>query len=345
MPARKISRVPTNLITGFLGVGKSTAISDLLAGSPADERWAVLVNELGEVAVDAAALAGAGERATIRELPGGCLCCTLGAPLKVTLTRLVREARPDRLLIEPTGVGHPARVLDALRGEDLASALDVRATVCLVDPRRLDDERVTTSEVFRDQVELAEVLVANKADLCDANALARFREWAAGLFPPKTLVATVEQGQIDPRWLDLPADPGRAALFPEAHAHAHEHAAGEAPMHPPEPGQPVRHENAGQGLEACGWIFHPDDRFDQKRLLEVLRTLPVERMKGVFRCDRWLHVDRVGDELTTRTSAWRADSRLECIARAGEAPDWAALEQRLRECLAVPEGDSASSGR
>lgn len=344
MPPRRISPVPTNLITGFLGVGKSTAIRGLLERSPADERWAVLVNELGEVAVDGAAMAGAGgDRAAIRELPGGCLCCTLGAPLKVTLTRLVREARPDRLLIEPTGVGHPARVLDALRSEDLSTALDVRATVCLVDPRRLDDERVMASEVFRDQVELAEVLAANKVDLCDGDALARFRAWAAGLFPPKALVEEVEQGRIEPEWLDLPADPGRAPLFPDAHAHGHEQAP--SAVRAPEPGDPVRHASSGEGLEACGWIFHPDDRFDQKRLLEVLQALPVERLKGVFRCDRWLHVDRAGDEPSTRASAWRADSRLECIARAGEAPDWEALERRLQGCLDVPGGGSAPAAR
>lgn len=345
MTRRRISPAPTNLITGFLGVGKSTAIRGLLERSPADERWAVLVNELGEVAVDGAAMAGAGgDGVTIRELPGGCLCCTLGASLKVTLTRLVREARPDRLLIEPTGVGHPARVLDALRGPDLASALDVRATICLVDPRRLADERVTQSEVFRDQVELAEVLVANKADLCDEDELARFREWAEGLFPPKALVATVEQGRIEPRWLDLPADPGRAPLFPEAHAHGHEHEPEHRQARSPEPGDPVRHANSGEGLETCGWIFHPEDRFERKRLLETLEALPVERLKGVFRCDRWLHVDRVGEELTTRASAWRADSRLECIARTGEAPDWEEMGQRLCRCLQVPEGGTATTG-
>ncbi|MEX2338668.1 MAG: GTP-binding protein, partial [Aquisalimonadaceae bacterium] len=185
--------IPVNLITGFLGVGKSTAIRHLLESAPKSERWAVLVNEFGQVAVDPAALdTGAGsDRVTIRELPGGCLCCVLGAPLRVTLTRLIREVRPDRLLIEPSGIGHPARVLDTLRGEGLGSVLDVRATVCLVDPRQLQDRRVSEHPVFRDQVELADVLVANKQDLADAETLAGFHAWAMGQFPPKARVAGV----------------------------------------------------------------------------------------------------------------------------------------------------------
>lgn len=334
MPESSVSKVPTNLITGFLGAGKSTAIRELLARAPAGERWAVLVNEFGEVGIDAAAIGDGDERATIQELPGGCMCCTLGAPLKVTLTRLLRRARPDRLLIEPTGVGHPARVLDTLRGGDLAPALDLHATVCLVDPRQLTDERITGREVFRDQVELAEVLVGNKADLCDQAELSRFRQWAENLFPPKARVAVAEQGRLDPTWLELPSDPGRRPLFPQAHAHDHGHEHGAVvALDRPEPGRPVRYGNTGEGLDACGWVFHADDRFDERELLAVLAELPAERLKGVFHCDRWLHVDRVGADLSTRTSAWRNDSRVECIAPADEPPDWNALEGRLVRCI------------
>lgn len=332
MSASPMASVPTNLITGFLGVGKSTAIRHLLAQSPTDERWAVLVNEFGEVAIDNAALAGGRDDATIRELPGGCMCCTLGAPLKVTLTRLLREARPDRLLIEPTGLGHPARVLDSLRGGDLGAAVEVRATVCLIDPRQLSDERITNREVFQDQVELAEVLVANKTDLCADEALQHFRQWSAGLFPPKARIEEVDNGRIDPAMLDIAAEPERTPLFPHAHEHAHAHEHVDEPA-APQPGVPVRRENTSADADACGWIFHPDDRFDERALLALLRELPVDRLKGVFRCGRWLHVDRVGDDMTTRTSAWRADSRVECIAGHGAAPAWPALERRLRACL------------
>ncbi|GLC49944.1 hypothetical protein PLESTB_000325600 [Pleodorina starrii] len=71
----------------------------------------------------------------VRELAGGCLCCTLSGPLGVAIAQLVRQTKPDRLLIEPSGLGHPAGLLDTLYGEHLRSALDVKAVICLVDVR------------------------------------------------------------------------------------------------------------------------------------------------------------------------------------------------------------------
>lgn len=102
----------TNLITGFLGSGKTTSILHLLAHKPADEKWAVLVNEFGEVGIDGALLAESG--ALLKEIPGGCMCCVNGLPMQVGLNALLRQGKPDRLLIEPTGLGHPKQILDML---------------------------------------------------------------------------------------------------------------------------------------------------------------------------------------------------------------------------------------
>src|SRR5262249_55045073 len=104
--------VPTNLITGYLGAGQTTAILDLLRNHSAGKRWAVLVNELGEFALDHLMLQSTGvDGLYIRELAGGCICCTLSLPLQASITHLIREAKPDHLLIESTGAGHPAGVL------------------------------------------------------------------------------------------------------------------------------------------------------------------------------------------------------------------------------------------
>ena len=108
--AEQLRNIPTNLIMGFLGVGKTTAILDLLKQKPENESWAVLVNEFGKVGIDGAIFSAAG--ATVKEIAGGCLCCALAVPFQVAINRLLKEARPDRLLIEPTGLGHPKKVLD-----------------------------------------------------------------------------------------------------------------------------------------------------------------------------------------------------------------------------------------
>lgn len=325
--------VATNLITGFLGAGKTTAIRWLLARRPPRERWAILLNEFGTVGLDGAVVE-ADDEVVIQELPGGCLCCTLGAPLRVTLTRLLRRRGLDRLLIEPTGVGHPARVLDTLRGDGLREAIDLRATLCLVDPQRLDDPRARTHPVFRDQAELADVLVANRTDLASAGAVARFRDWAARLYPPKLLVEAVTRGRINPAWLDLQADPRRQALFPEAHAHGVVEPPAEE-LASPRPGAPVRVPGSGFGRHACGWLFHPRDTFDRSELLQVLaRMVRVERLKGVFHCGRdWMLLERVGERLTRDAVGWRRDSRLEVILEAGADPDWERVHHELLRCI------------
>ena len=101
-----ISRVPTNIITGFLGVGKTTAIRKLLTNKPREERWSVLVNEFGEVGIDSNLFsenADSQDGVTISQVPGGCMCCTNGLPIQMALSLLLAKSKPHRLLIEPTG--------------------------------------------------------------------------------------------------------------------------------------------------------------------------------------------------------------------------------------------------
>ena len=100
--------IPTNLITGFLGVGKTTAVIDLLKRKELGSRWAVLVNEYGDVSIDGALIEGSEpEGVTVREVGGGCVCCASAPYLPVALHLLLLEAKPERLIIETTGLGPP----------------------------------------------------------------------------------------------------------------------------------------------------------------------------------------------------------------------------------------------
>jgi len=153
----KIRRsVPTNIITGFLGVGKTTAILCLLKKKPANERWAVLVNEFGEIGVDGSLFQGQHSQQQgvfIREVPGGCMCCAAGLPMQIALNQLLSHAKPDRLLIEPTGLGHPEEVLQVLSSEHYQEILSLQKTLTLVDARKLSDERYTTHDTFNQQIQ------------------------------------------------------------------------------------------------------------------------------------------------------------------------------------------------
>ena len=165
----------TNLITGFLGSGKTTSILHLLANKDPAEKWAVLVNEFGEGGIDGALLANSG--AMIKEIPGGCMCCVNGLPMQVGLNTLLRQGKPDRLLIEPTGLGHPKQILDLLTAPVYEPWIDLRATLCLLDPRQLLDEKTLSNENFRDQLASADIIVANKSDRSTPESQAALAAW------------------------------------------------------------------------------------------------------------------------------------------------------------------------
>jgi G3E family GTPase len=307
--------VPTNLITGFLGVGKTTAVLDLLARKAAGSRWAVLVNEYGEVGIDGSLIEGdAPDGVTVREVGGGCVCCATAPYLGVALHFLLVDAQPDRLLIETTGLGHPAKLLDTLRA-NYRDRLDVRATLGLVDPADFVRPGMFANPVFREQVELADVLVLNKLDAAGPGLVADFQAWAEALYPPKLLIVATERGRLDPGWLDLASETGARAQ--EAHAD-------------PRP-LPL-----GSCLpEARGWTFPTEVVFDRDRVVALLSAPGLVRAKGVFRTPHdWLAVNRAREgPPAVAPTAYRRDSRVEAFA---EAPDWAAFERELRACVLAP---------
>jgi len=212
--------IPTHLITGFLGSGKTTALNHLLTHvRPEGERWAILVNEFGEVGIDGATLSGQGDGLAVKELPGGCICCTGGVEFQIALTLLVKEHSPDRLLIEPTGIAKPSQIIDSLRGPGLDETLDIRGTITLVNPAHLGDTRYREHDTYIDQLEVADALVATHADISSEEELEAFFELARGLYPPKPVIAAIAHGELDPAWLDL----ARAGTHDHDHHHHHHH--------------------------------------------------------------------------------------------------------------------------
>ncbi|MFW5823382.1 MAG: CobW family GTP-binding protein [Marinobacter sp.] len=323
--------IPVSLILGFLGTGKTTAILELLRTKPENERWAVLVNEFGEVGIDGALLESEG--AFVREVPGGCMCCVAGLPMQIGLNQLIHKARPDRLLIEPTGLGHPGQILATLGSEHYRDILELRPVLCLVDPRRLEEPRVTANIQFLDQVAAADVLVANKTDLCTEAQIARFDRWADGLRPQKALVAHTRHGRLAPEWLE-----GEAARRPLAAPHAHHHHHGE-----PAPAavtdidqQPWQcHTNEGQGHFSVGWRIHPTTRFDETGLLAFAQSDQFLRCKGVVHTlAGWRALNVAEGVISLSAVEGLPLSRLELIC--DRPPDVPALDRALQDCVAGP---------
>ncbi|MDG2223522.1 MAG: GTP-binding protein [Rubripirellula sp.] len=332
--------IPTNLVTGFLGCGKTSAINHLLKHRPAGERWSIFVNEYGMVTIDEMLIDAEAPEVNIQELGGGCLCCTVAMVFDPLFEQFIQRTNPDRLLLEPSGAGHPAALIDRLRGETFGGMIDLRATICLIDPQDWDRPQWRDSAVFHDQIQMADVVGITFTDLRDANQTDRCRQWIESFDPPKLLVSETSHGKIDPDWLDLRQTVIRSPRFGDAHDHDRldsHHQRGTSQLSeivvPPSVGKPNRFENQSDGQWACGWIFSVDEVFDRDNLLDLLGYLrPIVRLKGVFRCqDDWWVINRSKNETSFQTTAYRRDSRLEIITDI-QTTGWQELEQLLLKC-------------
>lgn len=334
-------KIPTTIISGFLGVGKTTALDHLLRQRPAHERWALLINEFGAVGIDAASLEvnDDTDHLAIKELAGGCICCTSGVSFQIDVTLLLQRARFDRLLIEPTGIAKPGALLDMICGPGLAPRLEPRAVLTLVDPQKLLDPQYTTHEIYLDQLEAADVLIANRCDLATPEALEAFESLASGYEPPKLEHLQVSFGQLPLRLLDLDArglDQPRQVTALSATT-------------PPQPtliSWPKPQAATGQaqplqalGLESCGWRFAPQRRFSASLLNAWMRGLydprfPARaiRSKGIFHTDRgWMLIEADEQGVYVKSSQHRRDSRVEIIASSIDPEGWATIERALLE--------------
>nr|WP_281417002.1 GTP-binding protein [Kistimonas asteriae] len=268
------------MITGFLGSGKTTAILHLLANKPEHETWGVLVNEFGEIGIDGAMMAGKG--AVVREVPGGCMCCVAGLPMQIGLNMLIARSKPDRILIEPTGLGHPEQILNTLTGEYYDEVLDLRASICLMDPRHLNDSRYLENDNFRDQAQLSDVLVANKTDLCSDEHRHLFEDYSRQFVQQKT-TGWAQHGALKMEWLDLPRYK-RDAHNKHAHSH-HQSMPDTAPLVLPEGETYIRKENNGQGYHSCGWLYDEKIVFSYEQMFLLFSGIPADRLKAVIRTD------------------------------------------------------------
>ncbi len=351
--------IPTNLIVGFLGSGKTTAISKLIDKRPAGEKWSILINEFGMVSIDHALVDAELPEIAVEELGGGCACCTLAYAFQPLLAQFIRRTQPDRLILEPSGVSHPANVVDILRSPKFAKSIDLRNIICLIDPKDFEDPRWRETAVFQDQVQLADIVVLNWTDRRDRDLVDRCRAWVEAFRPPKQRIVETRFGEIELALLDMKFETERFPMFADAHPSTkskpaelqvldlvgedvqqvteEEERSGESNLaeRKASPRQPLRFQNDDPTYDACGWIFDVEDIFDRDMLLDLLGYVhPIVRLKGVFRCqDDWWLINRAKDGTTYATSAYRRDSRLEIILE-HKTSGWKEFENKLLDCLA-----------
>jgi G3E family GTPase len=196
------AKVPVTVLTGFLGSGKTTLLNHLLAQEGA-EGTAVIVNEFGEVGIDGQLVVGVDE--DIVEINNGCICCTVRADLVTTIERLLaRPKRVRRILIETTGLADPAPVIQSfILDERLRADTELDALVTVVDARHNplwlamgeEAEAAGGESIAREQIAFADLLLLNKIDLVDEDALAAC-ELVLRRLNPLARIQRVQDGAI-----------------------------------------------------------------------------------------------------------------------------------------------------
>ncbi len=217
------AKIPATIITGFLGAGKTTMVRHLL-GNANGRRLAVIVNEFGAEGVDGETLKNCGiedcPEENIVELANGCLCCTVADDFLPTMQALIdRDAPPDHIVIETSGLALPKPLIKAFDWPDIRSRMTVDGVVAVIDGpavaegRFADDLEAVEAmrredpsiehdnplqELYEDQLMAADIVVLNKTDLLEAETLPALRESiAASAGRPLRMIATRE-GAVDP---------------------------------------------------------------------------------------------------------------------------------------------------
>ncbi|QVM96779.1 cobalamin biosynthesis protein CobW [Pseudomonas sp. SORT22] len=320
-----LQNIPTHVIAGPLGAGKTSLIRQLLAQRPADERWAVLINEFGQIGLDAALLATDDDGIALGEVAGGCLCCVNGMPFQVGLGRLLRKAKPHRLFIEPSGLGHPLQLLQQLRLPPWQGVLAVQPAVLVLDAEQLA-AGVALPQAQHSTLASAGLLVLNKS---------------AGLDELQRLWITSRLADARLYWTDfghLPLSEVPMASAPPSHSLAVDKLAsasvsaviGSLWTNPQEPICSIQEAAEGWSI---GWRWHPAQVFDRARIEQFLRELDWRRAKAVIHSlDGWQALNALAGQpsLLWSRSEWRRDSRLELIFAEPQAPE--ALKQAMLAC-------------
>ena len=349
---KTLAKLPVTIVTGFLGSGKTTLLRHMLDNAQG-RRIAVIVNEFGELGIDGEILKQCSIGCTeeeasgrVYELANGCLCCTVQEEFFPVMRELVaRRGDLDHILIETSGLALPKPLVQAFQWPEIRNACTVDAVITVVDSpavaagtfaaypdqvdaqRKLDpnlDHESPLHELFADQLASADLVVLNKADLIDAEGLAKVRAEVAEELPPAVKVIEASSGRLP---LDVLLGVG---------AESEAHIDGRRTHHDGDDDHDDHDHDAFDSIS----IDLPEA--DEALLLDALTQLVVEF--GILRAKGFaaipgkpmrLLVQGVGTRFDKHFDrAWRAgEPRMTRLVLIGQDLDAAQLEARLRQAL------------
>ena len=213
-----------DIISGFLGAGKTTLIKKLLKGAYQGEQVVLIENEFGEIGIDGGFLKEAGIE--IREMTSGCICCSLVGDFGTALVEVVEKYHPDRIIIEPSGVGKLSDVIKAVENVKDKCEIQLNSYTTVADVKKCKMYLRNFGEFFSNQIAYAGTIVLSRTDVADEKKVKEAIELIRSLNESAHIITTPVE-QLEPEQVKAVMENEKAdladELLKEAHEHHHHH--------------------------------------------------------------------------------------------------------------------------
>lgn len=252
-----MQKTQVNIITGFLGSGKTTAIIDLLRQNQSCEPWAVIINDFGKISIDSQTVDSATENQSIFDISGGCICCSAKAFFQQDLEKIIALNKFNRILIEPSGLGGIDMVSELVASN---SQLMLMPVICMVDISLLYDERLRMNFLYNNQINKSDYIAFSRIDtLLDSKELQELVRRFEQVFPAKTIITKQEMFVVITKAIPTEKRKDNQYRFLQSQVRM----------------------DTDSDYRRKTLIFEPEKKFDTQKLAQILKSLPeLIRVKG-----------------------------------------------------------------
>ena len=317
--------VKIDIISGFLGAGKTTLIKKLLKEGFQNEQVVLIENEFGEIGIDGGFLKEAGIE--IREMNSGCICCSLVGDFGASLKEVVEKYNPDRIIIEPSGVGKLSDVIKAVQGVQKEVDIALNSYTTVVDAKKCRMYMRNFGEFFNNQVEYAGAIIMSRTDIVDEKKAQEAMELLRSINKKAAIITTPIEKLSGEKLVEVMEHPVsleeemmEEEVCPECgHVHEHHHEHHHHGEHECGCGHDHHHHHADEVFTS--WGKETIRKYTKEELTGILDSLSgseeygvILRAKGMLPCEdgTWIYFDMVPEETEIREGAPEYTGRL-CV--------------------------------
>lgn len=336
--------VKIDIISGFLGAGKTTLIKKLLKEAFEGEQVVLIENEFGEIGIDGGFLKDAGIE--IREMNSGCICCSLVGDFGTSLKEVVTKYDPDRILIEPSGVGKLSDVIKAVQGVQDEVDIKLNSYTTVVDTKKCKMYMKNFGEFFDNQIQYAGAIIMSRTDIASEKKVQESLELLRSLNKDAAIITTPIENLDGKKLVEVMEHPVslEQEMLEEEHEHHHHHDGECGCGHDHEEHEHHHHHDGECGCGHDHHHHHADEvftswgretikKYTREGLEKILEALSesdkygiILRAKGMLPAEdgTWIYFDMVPEETEIREGAPEYTGRL-CVI--GSKLDEHALEE------------------